>query len=158
MVVTTGWTRCPWHRYVQNPSESLQPYCFTVAFTVAFALLETAVASAMFMDLEGSRANRFFCRSSLPLSTIPWSSFSPFTIAMAAPFTLAGTLVWTSSSGAWPFPRLYSLLATDGSGTGSLSYSTSMASCHATIGTSGATSATHSFTPWGRWRLQPMYS
>ena len=44
MVVMTGWTRCPWRRYVQNPLESLQPYCFTVAF----ALLETAVASAMF--------------------------------------------------------------------------------------------------------------
>ena len=43
MVVTTGWTRCPWHRYVQNPLESSQPHCSTVAF----APIETAVAGAV---------------------------------------------------------------------------------------------------------------
>ena len=105
-----------------------------------------------------SNANCGVCRSSLPCSTILWSSSSLSTNAMAVPSTRVGTLVWISSSGPSLSLQLFSQSAMAGSGTGSLFFSSSMASSLATSGTSGVTNAIRSSTPWGRWRLRPMCS
>ena len=107
---------------------------------------------------EQPDANRGASRSSLPYSTIPWSSFSRFTTAMAAPSTQVGMLASISSSGLSLSPLLSSQWATAGFGTGSPFYSSSMASFLAKRSITGVTNVIRSSTPWERWKSRRMCS